>query len=103
MTRLDLFSKLRAELIKPENSGPLRVIMATCQELGCHFDKSYWGPNGPDISQWNRSECGRGINYAAQGIPVASGTKGVIRKISTGRKHRGMASDNYHALETTSD
>jgi hypothetical protein len=37
-------------------------------------------------------ECGRGVKYAETGSPVASGTKGVVRKISTRRKHRGMAS-----------
>lgn len=48
------------------------------------YDSSSWGP-----------ECSRGIRYADTGSsPVASGTKGVVRKISQGRKkHRGMSSD----------
>ena len=46
-----------------------------------------------DISTWG-PECGRGIAYHDTGAPVASGTKGVVRKITTGRKsHRGLASD----------
>jgi hypothetical protein len=51
-------------------------------------------PRNPyDISTWG-PECGRGIRYAQTGAPVASGTKGVVRKISQGRKsYRGMASD----------
>jgi len=43
--------------------------------------------------EWG-SECGRGIRYKDVGAPVASGTPGQVRKISSGRKsHRGMASD----------
>jgi hypothetical protein len=56
------------------------------------FDRQYWGPGGPDISRWRRG-CGQGIQYASTGAPAAAGTKAVIRKISTGRKARGMASD----------
>jgi len=52
------------------------------------------GTNPHDISTWG-PECGRGINYAEHGAPVAAGAKGVVRKISQGRKtHRGMASDS---------
>jgi hypothetical protein len=51
-----------------------------------------------DISTWGR-ECGRGIPYKNTGAPVASGTKGVVRKISTGRKHRGSASDDLYGKE----
>jgi hypothetical protein len=50
------------------------------------------GAKPGDISTWGL-ECGRGIRYAVLGSPVAAGTKAVMRKISTGRKHRGMASD----------
>jgi hypothetical protein len=41
------------------------------------------------------STCGRGVPYKETGAPVASGTKGVRRNISAGRKSRGMASDDY--------
>ena len=50
---------------------------------GATADPNTWGP-----------ECGRGIDYAKTGAPVKSGTKAVVRKISTGRKARGMASDS---------
>jgi hypothetical protein len=56
------------------------------------FDRRYWGEQGIEIGRWGRG-CARGIQYATTGAPVASGTAGVVRKISTGRKHRGMASD----------
>lgn len=56
------------------------------------FDEKFWGPEGPDPSRWG-SACMRGLEYANTGAPVASGTKNVERKISTGRKARGMASD----------
>lgn len=50
------------------------------------------GRNPYDVSTWG-PECARGIRYADTGAPVASGTKAVVRKISTGRKkYRGMAS-----------
>ncbi len=62
------------------------------------FDHAYWGPGGVDISRWGNF-CGRGIRYATTGAPVASGTKGVVRKISTGRKHRGSASDDLYGKE----
>jgi hypothetical protein len=58
------------------------------------WDLSYWGPKGPDISRWGH-ECCRGIEYHQTGAPVASGTKGQVRKISTGRKKRHMSSDDY--------
>lgn len=48
-------------------------------------DPSTWGP-----------ECARGIRYKDQG-PVADGQKDAVRKISTGRKHRGMSSDYVEA------
>ena len=57
------------------------------------------GSKPGDISTWG-PECGRGIRYAENGSPVAAGTKGVVRKISVGRKaHRGMASDGLANLE----
>ena len=52
-----------------------------------------------DSSTWG-TECARGITYASPGAPVASGTKGVVRKISTGRKkYRGMASEGLERQE----
>lgn len=59
-----------------------------------NYDRAYWGPGGIDLSRWG-NECKRGLRYADTGAPVASGTKGVERKISTGRKARGSASDDY--------
>jgi hypothetical protein len=51
------------------------------------------GTNPYDVSTWG-PECGKGIRYHDVGAPVASGTKGVVRKITTGRKsHRGLASE----------
>lgn len=41
------------------------------------------------------SECCRGIAYKDTGAPAAAGTKGQVRKISTGRKARGSASDDF--------
>lgn len=56
------------------------------------------GTNPHDISTWG-PECARGIRYADSGAPVASGAKGVVRKISQGRKtHRGMASDSTFSM-----
>jgi hypothetical protein len=57
------------------------------------WDLSYWGPKGPNISRWGH-ECRRGIQYHQTGAPVASGTKGQVRKISTGRKPRHLSSDD---------
>jgi hypothetical protein len=56
-------------------------------------DESYWGPEGIDLDRWKMGECSRGARYKDTGAPVASGTKAQVHKISTGRKHRGMASD----------
>jgi hypothetical protein len=50
------------------------------------YDLNFW-PGGVDLSRWG-NECKRGT-------AVASGTAGVVRKISTGRKERGSASDGY--------
>jgi len=44
------------------------------------------------LSKWG-SECARGLRYIETGAPVESGKAGQVRKISSGRKHRGMASD----------
>jgi len=43
--------------------------------------------------------CSRGLDYAVTGAPVASGTPGQVRKISTGRKARAMASEGLERLE----
>jgi hypothetical protein len=67
-------------------------------DLG-HFDRAYWGPNGPDISRWKGAELRRGMRYIETGAPVASGTKGQVRKISAGRKARGSAADSFERLE----
>jgi hypothetical protein len=57
------------------------------------FDKAYWGEQGIDISRWKGGECARGVRYIETGAPVKSGTAGQVRKMSSGRKHRGMSSD----------
>lgn len=44
-----------------------------------------------DLSTWG-AECARGAPYATTGAPVAAGTPGVRRTISTGRKARGSSS-----------
>jgi hypothetical protein len=52
-------------------------------------------PRNPyDVSTWG-PECGRGFEHKQMGAPVKAGTKGVVRKISTGRKHRGSSSDDF--------
>ena len=65
----------------------------TPEELSQHHQET-GGRVTCDISTWG-PVCGRGIAYVDQGAAVASGTKGVSRKISTGRKqYRGMSSDS---------
>ena len=65
------------------------------------FDHKYWGPDGVQpASRWGGA-CQRGIAYAVTGAPVASGTKGVVRKISVGRKARGSAADDLERHEVT--
>lgn len=54
-------------------------------------DETYWKDH--DLTLWGAA-CGRGAEYKVTGAPVAAGTKGQVRKISTGRKARGMASDS---------
>lgn len=62
------------------------------------FDERYWAqfgiPARVRVDLWGNS-CMRGIEYKSLGAPSASGTPGVVRKISTGRKARGMASGDY--------
>jgi hypothetical protein len=54
-------------------------------------DEKYWATH--DLKDW-KGGCFQGIPYASSGWAPPAGTKGVVRKISTGRKkHRGMASD----------
>lgn len=59
------------------------------------FDERFWAnfgiPARVRVDQWGPS-CQRGVAYANTGAPVASGTPGVVRKISTGRKARGYSS-----------
>jgi hypothetical protein len=49
-----------------------------------------WLGGVANVGAWG-SGCGRGIAYQDHG-PVTDGQKGAIRKISSGRKARGMAS-----------
>jgi hypothetical protein len=59
------------------------------------WDRGYWGPDYPSpAARWG-NECARGIAYKTTGAPVTDGTAGQVRKISSGRKERGMASDDY--------
>ena len=64
---------------------------------GCEpHDAGYWGPGGVDINRWaGKMHLMRGADYHVTGSPVASGTAGVVRKISTGRKSRGNAAADY--------
>lgn len=52
-------------------------------------DEAYWATH--DMDEWG---WGRPMPYKTTGAPVASGTKNQVRKISTGRKARGMSSDS---------
>ena len=63
------------------------------------FDHSYWGPGGPDLSRWG-AECSRGVQYKETGAAVASGTAGVRRTLTGGRKHRGSASDDIERRQS---
>jgi hypothetical protein len=58
-------------------------------------DEQYWGPDGVQVAaKWG--DCWhmrRGCDYHVNGVDV--GGPGQVRKISTGRKARGMASDAY--------
>ena len=60
-----------------------------------HYDERYWShfgiPASVQVGKWG-SVCARGLQYATTGAAVASGTAGVVRKISTARKARGYAS-----------
>jgi hypothetical protein len=63
------------------------------EQHGCEpHDERYWGPGGVDLSRWGRGTCMMGLQYHQTGAAVASGTPGVVRKISSGRKTRGYAS-----------
>ncbi len=59
------------------------------------YDEKYWGPGSIDISRWHKVECMRGCSYHSTGAPSQSGAKNQVRKISTGRKERGSAFDDY--------
>ena len=61
------------------------------------FDEKYWGPGGVDVSLWG-NECQRGCQYQVRGTAPPAGTKGQVRKISTGRKERGSSADSYDHL-----
>ena len=58
------------------------------------YDEKYWGTDGIDLSRWGY-ECRRGLQYKDVGAPAKAGTPGQVRKISSGRKARGMASDGH--------
>jgi hypothetical protein len=59
------------------------------------WDRGYWGDGYPSpAARWG-NECGRGIAYKNTGAVVTDGTANQRRSISSGRKARGMASDDY--------
>jgi hypothetical protein len=57
------------------------------------YDLSYWGPGGIDISRWGKGEVCRGVRYRDVG-PTTDGAANQRRSISSGRKARGMASND---------
>jgi len=59
-----------------------------------NYDEKFWGPHGPDLSRWEKFHCMRGCDYHVSGVSTV-GAKNQVRKISTGRKERGMSSDGY--------
>lgn len=65
------------------------------------FDVAYWGPGGVDISRWRGGECARGVAYISRG----DGLEGqhAVRKLSSGRKWRGMASGALSGLGSPKD
>jgi coproporphyrinogen III oxidase-like Fe-S oxidoreductase len=65
------------------------------------FDRRYWGDK-IDISRWSY-ECARGINYHQTAGQIMPSGPGAIRKISTGRKARGSASDGYDRQQAHQD
>lgn len=52
-----------------------------------------------DVSSWGNG-CGAGVAYADTGAPIASRQAGGVRKISTGRKHRGSSSADMERSKT---
>ncbi len=66
------------------------------------FDEKYWAnfgiPARVRVDRWG-AELQRGLAYKDLGAPSASGTPGVVRKISSGRKARGMSSEGYKGVE----
>jgi hypothetical protein len=73
----------------PMHSGPGISPPAARQNL--YDSMGLWIDGIPRLSAWG-SICGRGLRYADMGM-ITDGQKGAIRKISTGRKARGMSSD----------
>ena len=59
------------------------------------FDLGYWGPGGVNVSgRWTGFNLQRGCDYKNVG-PTTDGAKDQRRSISSGRKARGMSSDDY--------
>lgn len=67
--------------------------MTLLQQRAADFAARHPGAqrNPYEISTWGTA-CGRGAAYKDMG-PVVDGQKGAVRKISSGRKARGMSSD----------
>ena len=61
------------------------------------WDRIYWGEEYPSPAERLGNECARGCAYKVTGATVTDGTANQRRSISSGRKARGMASDDYRA------
>jgi hypothetical protein len=75
--------------------GTLAVREST-REQDEPYDHKYWGENGIDImGRWGKSGLGQGLVYIPVGAPVPDGSKGQVRKFSSGRKARHLSSDEW--------
>jgi hypothetical protein len=61
-------------------------------------DEQYWAAHPEGVAGWG---WGTGHRYRDSGPPQPAGTRGVVRKISTARKERGLASDDYDRRHPT--
>lgn len=73
----------------PEAAQRQQGVEAFPSGPGCSCVRVHRDPY--NVSTWG-PECARGIRYKDMGM-VTDGQAGAMRKISTGRKARGMASD----------
>ena len=61
------------------------------------YDQSYWGPGGIDLAV-GPGRGSRGARYRDVG-PTTDGAKNQRRSISSGRKSRGLSSDDLEKRE----